>query len=118
VPSRRVRDLAVKAGVMEADSGSCWQGRCKFLKHLEGASTSLRVQTLFMAVMVGRAGRAITGAYGFDLEPHGQISLDSLFLAGRPSQYVGRSRENGTVSCRASCSPNSGCLEAGLFNAC
>jgi len=65
VPSRRVRGLAIKAGAAEVDSGSRCQGGCGFLKQAKGASTSLRVQILFMA------GRAVTGVRGLDPEPHG-----------------------------------------------
>ncbi len=48
MPSRQVRDLAIKAGAAE-DS----------LKRVKGESTLVLVQILFMAVV---AGRAVTGA--------------------------------------------------------
>lgn len=41
--SRRVLGCAIKAGVVEVDSGSCCQGGCRFLKQVKGASTSPRV---------------------------------------------------------------------------
>jgi hypothetical protein len=57
VPSRRVRDLAIKAGVVEIDSGSYCQGGCPFLKQVKSASTLLRVQIVFTAVVaVAAAG--------------------------------------------------------------
>jgi len=40
---RRVRDLAIKAGVVEVDFGSCSQVGCWFLKQIKGIATSLRV---------------------------------------------------------------------------
>jgi hypothetical protein len=44
LPSRRVfgraiNAYAVKASVVEVDSGSCRQGGCGFLKQVKGAST-------------------------------------------------------------------------------
>jgi hypothetical protein len=64
VPSRRVRDIAIKAGVVEIDSRSYCQGGCGFLKQAKGASTLLRVQILFMTLVAVAVGRAVMGTHG------------------------------------------------------
>jgi hypothetical protein len=79
VPSRKVLDrtitaCAIKASVIEVDSVACCQGVCGFLKQIRGASISLRVQVLFMAIV---AGRAVTGARGSG-SVGGRSGLDSL----------------------------------------
>ena len=58
-----IKEWAIKAGVIEVDSGSYCQGGCGFTKQIEGASTSLRVHILFMAIV---AGTAVTGRSGLD----------------------------------------------------
>jgi hypothetical protein len=74
--------LAAEAGAVKKGSGfllskrvlSRWvlgQGGCGFLEQVKGASTSLRVQNLFMAVV---AGKAVTGACVLGLSvPRGQV---------------------------------------------
>ena len=47
-----IKACAIEAGAVMANSGSCHQGRCRFLNRVKGASTSLRVQILFMAVVL------------------------------------------------------------------
>lgn len=46
------------------DSRPCCQDGSGFLKQIKGASTSIPVQILFIAVVVGKA---VTGALGFGL---------------------------------------------------
>jgi len=55
---------AIRAGVVKASSGSCHQGRCGcgFLKQTKGESTSLLIQTLFMAIVKGARGSGSIGA--------------------------------------------------------
>ncbi len=50
VLGRAITACAIKACAAKASSGSCYQDECKFLKHVKGGSTSLRVQILFMPV--------------------------------------------------------------------
>jgi hypothetical protein len=93
VPSRRVL-------------GSCYQseccrvlgqGGCGFLEQVKGASTSLRVQNLFMAVV---AGRAVTGACGSEAVSASRAGLGSLYTS-----QVGRNEARGLA---AAASPGGG----------
>ena len=67
--------------VAEVDSRSCCQGECRFLKPVKSASTSLRVQILFMAVV---AGRAVTGARGS--ESVGALRAGQVWIRSVPSK--------------------------------
>ena len=108
VLSRRLRDLCHQG------SFGCACG-CGFLKQVKGASTSLRVEILFMAVVTRARGSRSVGASragrsGFTQQ--GQIWVRFMLckqirsgftpcLAGRPGQSVGRSvvsRSVGRVS--------------------
>jgi len=57
-----IKACAVKADVVNVDSGSCCQRRCGSLKQIKGVSTSLPVQILFIAVVVGRHARGARGS--------------------------------------------------------
>jgi len=66
VPSRQAPDLTIMPGIVKVDSGSCCQGGCGLLK---SASTSLRVQILFMAVVAAAVRELVV----LDLSvPHGR----------------------------------------------
>jgi len=56
-----IKGVCDQACAIKASPGCCHQGGCEFLKQVKGASTSLRVQILSMAIA---AGRAVTGARG------------------------------------------------------
>jgi len=54
-----IKACAFKAGVVKVDSGSCCQRRYGSLKQIKGESTSLPIQILFIAVVVGSALREL-----------------------------------------------------------
>ena len=70
--SRAIMGFAVKAS-----SGSCHQGAW-FLKQVKGASASLRVQILFMAIVTGRAVMGARGSRSVDASRAGQFWIHSV----------------------------------------
>ena len=101
VPSRRVR-------VLEAGQ-----------KRFNLASTSLRVQIQFMAVVTGRVVTGARGSGSIGDSQAGQVWIHSMPSRVRFRFTSSPAGKLDTVSWRASQDlPNSGGLEVGLFNAC
>ena len=68
-----IKAYAIKAGAVKASSGSCYQGRCGFLKQINGESTSLLLQILYMAVVVGGAVAGACGSGSIGASQAGQV---------------------------------------------
>jgi hypothetical protein len=81
LPSRPVLGCAIKAGVVELDSGSCCQGECRFLKQIKG-SINLASGTDSIHGRCGRQSRHGSSWFWVCPVPHGQVrSGFALYLA-------------------------------------
>jgi hypothetical protein len=73
----------INAGVVEVDSRLYCQGGCKFLKQVKGVSASLRLQTLFIAIVAGRVVTGVCGSGSVSASQAEQVWIRSIVCLAR-----------------------------------